>query len=242
MQRGSNLSLARRHFLCGCCAGVVIGFTPALAHAADEVVPISREPHHHERLKNEYVRVIEVTVDPGDATLFHRHELDFAYAAVRGAELRNEVFNNPEATIMRLDTNDVRFAAYQEKPYIHRVTNRSAEPFWLVGFEITLPAPGGFNGSDRREAPAYVSEVANNRLRVWRLKLSPGQAAPSIATSGPGLRVLLSGDQIEESTGNAPGRDIPVKQGGFEWQPAGARPAIKNTGRLPVELVEFELR
>ena len=140
-----------------------------------------------------------------------------------------------------MDTNAVGFAAYQEKPYIHRVTNRGTEPFWIVSFEILLPEPGRFSPADRMQAPAYVLELDNNRLRIWRLKLDPGQAASTVK-SGPGLRVLLSGDQITETTGDAPGRDVPVKRGGFEWQPAGARPGIKNTGQSPVELLDFELR
>jgi hypothetical protein len=242
MQLGIDRSLARRHFLCGCCAGSVIGFTPAIAQAADEVVPVSLEPRHRERFKNGYVRVMEVIIDPGDTTLFHKHELDLAFAVIRGAEVKNEVPNNPEAAISRLDTKAVRFSEYQGKPYIHRVTNRGAEPYWLIAFEIVWPEPGKFSLGNRSEAPAYVSELENNRLHIWRLKLDPGQIAPPIVNSGPGLRVLLSGDQITETMGDAQARDVSVRQGGFEWQPAGARQAIKNTGQSPVELVEFELR
>ena len=113
VQPGTDRSFARRRFLCGCCASVVVGFTPAAAPVAvaDQVVPISLEPHHHERFKNEYLRVVEVVLDPTDATLFHRNELDFAYAVIQGAELKNEVLNNPEAAIVRVDTNAVGFAA-----------------------------------------------------------------------------------------------------------------------------------
>ena len=242
MQLGTGRNLARRQFLCGCCAGAVIGFTSAIAQAADEVVPVSVEPRHHERFKNEYLRVMEVIIDPGDTTLFHTHELDLAFAVIRGAEIKNEVPNNPEAAILRFDTGVVRYSEYQGKPYIHRVTNRGAEPYWLIAFEIELPEPGKFSTSDRSGAPAYVSELDNNRLHIWRLKLDPGQSAPPIVKAGPGLRVLLSGDQITETKGDVPARDVPVRRGSFEWQPAGPRYAIKNTGRSPVELVEFELR
>jgi hypothetical protein len=242
MELGASRSLARRQFFCGCCAGAVIGFTSAIAQVAEEVVPVSLESRHHERFKNEYLRVIKVIIDPGDATLFHTHELDLAFAVIRGAEIKNEVPNNPEAAIIRLDTGAARYSNYQGKPYIHRVTNRSSEPYWLIAFEIELPEPGKFGTSDRSGAPAYVSELDNNRLRIWRLKLGPGQSAPPIVKSGPGLRVLLSGDQVTETVVDAPARDLPIRRGGFEWQPPGPRHAVKNTGQSPLELVEFELK
>jgi hypothetical protein len=40
----------------------------------------------------------------------------------------------------------------------------------------------------------------------------------------------------------APARDLPIRRGGFEWQPSGPRPAVKNTGQSPFELVEFDLK
>ena len=230
------------NFLCGCCAGTLIGFVPAIAQAADEIVPVRLEPHHHKRFKNEYVRVVDVIIEPGDATLFHRHELDFGYAIVAGADLKNEIPNNPQAAIIRLETKDVRFSEYQDKPYVHRVTNIGPSTFRIIAFEIVLPEPGQFDTSSRSEAPAYVTVLDNKRLHVWRLKLDPGQIAPAIAQSGPSLRVVLSGDPITGTTGSGPGRDLPVGTGAFEWQAAGARPAVANTGRAALELVEFELR
>ncbi|MBV8573441.1 MAG: hypothetical protein JOZ58_00165 [Acetobacteraceae bacterium] len=242
MEFGTNRSFCRRQFLCGCCVGTFIGFVPAISQAADEIVPVRLEPHHHERFKNEYLRVIEVIIEPGDTTLFHRHELDIAAAILAGADLKNEIPDNPQATILHSKTKDVGFAGYQEQPYVHRVTNIGLSTFRIIAFEIVLPEPGQFDSSNRSEAPAYISELDNKRLHVWRLKLDPGQIAPAIAHSGPSLRVVLGGDQITETTAASPQRDFPVRPGAFEWQPAGPRSALDNTGQSALELVEFELK
>ena len=74
------------------------------------------------------------------------------------------------------------------------------------------------------------------------LVLDPGQSVPPILQSAPGLRVILSGDQITETIEGAPDRDIRVKPGSFEWQPAGRTRGLRNSGTSPVELAEWELK
>jgi len=44
--------------------------------AAQAPVPLSGEPRHHLKFENQYVRVFDVLVPPGDATLFHTHSND----------------------------------------------------------------------------------------------------------------------------------------------------------------------
>jgi hypothetical protein len=179
MRAETRRSLYRRQFVCGCCAGAVIGFIPTIAQGADEIVPVNREPRHHERFRNEYIRAMEV--------------------------------------------------------------NQSPQPYWLIAFEIIMPEPGKFSRSSRVDAPAYSSELDNNRLHIWRLRLDPGQTAAAISDAGPGLRVVLRGDQLTETPGSAPFQEVALKQGDFAWQPAGVRPEIRNSGRTHIELVDFEL-
>ena len=43
---------------------------------ADDPVPVEQEPHHRVVFENQYVRVLDVVVGPGETTLFHRHSID----------------------------------------------------------------------------------------------------------------------------------------------------------------------
>ena len=50
--------------------GIFLFFTIHLCHAQ---IPVSIEPRHHKVFENEYVRVLDVHIVPGDTTLFHKH-------------------------------------------------------------------------------------------------------------------------------------------------------------------------
>jgi hypothetical protein len=238
----SRPQLGRRQFACACCAGTFIAWAPALARAADEVVvPVTQEPRHHTRFENEYLRIIEAIIEPGDQSLFHKHALDSVIVTAHGAKMRLEKLNQPQAWIGQLETGRIAYADFQAHPLVHRVANLDDHAAVFIDCEINVPQLGRFAASDRSGAPAYVSEIDNERISAWRLQLGPGQSVPSITQSGPGVRVVLSGDQFKEMVQGAPDREVRVRQGSYEWQPDGRR-AITNTGSAPLELVEFEVK
>ena len=46
--------------------------SPAPSHSTTQgTMPTSLEPHHHLRYENQFVRVLEVTLEPGESSLFH---------------------------------------------------------------------------------------------------------------------------------------------------------------------------
>lgn len=231
----------RRRFLCGCCAGAASAWMPApVRSAAQEAVPAHLEPHHHVRFENEYVRVLEVTLEPGEATLFHEHSFDLAVVFIRGGWIRNEPLGAAQAAEGHPPDGAVFFNGYRGRRFVHRVTNLDAARMVQLDFEVLVPEPGRFAVASRDAA--YAPVLDNDRLRAWRVALQPGQAAPPIAQAGPGVRVVLGGDQLTEEPEGAPERRIRLRPGSFEWQPPGRVRRIRNTGALPAELVEFEIR
>lgn len=238
----SNTGIHRRRFLCACCAGAAIGWVPSLARSADQVLPTRLEPHHHVRLENEYLRVLQITIDPGDATLWHEHTLDFAGVTVHGSELRNETPNSDKAAVIQARPGAVAWFNYEGHSYVHRITDIGREPFVVDGFEILIPKPRGFPVSDRAQAPAYAMELNNDRLRAWRLKLAPGASAAPIVQGGPGFRVVLTGERITEAAADGAEQTLRLARGDFAYQPPGQSRAVRNSGTAPVELVEFEIK
>ena len=86
---------------------------------AQSPVPVAGEPRHHLKFENSYVRVFDVMVPPGDATLFHIHSNDYVFVTIGDALLKAEVLGSEPADLI-LKNGEVRFS---KGPITHRVTN-----------------------------------------------------------------------------------------------------------------------
>src|ERR1700693_5458659 len=127
MQIEGRPSIGRRHFVCACCAGAVVGWVSTPASAADQVVPVSQEPHHHKRFENEHLHVLEVIIEPGDTSHFHEHALDMGLVNISGAVLKNEIPGETQAEIRNPKAGNIYTATYQGKTYVHRQANIGTE-------------------------------------------------------------------------------------------------------------------
>jgi hypothetical protein len=102
------------------------------------------------------------------------------------------------------------------------------------------PSPGRFTAGTRDDG--YTQILDNERVRVWRLVLEPGQTAPAITQSAPGVRIVIDGGELVESVPGKPDRAKAPRSGEFFWQDAGATRAVRNVGTTRLELVELELK
>jgi hypothetical protein len=225
-------------------ASVVIA--PAWAATPDEpaTAPLARdEPHHHLLFQNEFVRIMRVVIPPGDATLWHEHNFDFGVVFVNGSKLRADLPTDPQGTERIAATKNFIFFDYDGKHFVHRVNNIDTTAInHQLAFELIPSRPMGFGASDRSAVPEYKMEVDNERVRMWRLQLAPGQTAAMIVQKAPGIRFVLSGDRFVETHGEGRAQDIATMAGDYAWLPGGALRSVTNAGVSPLELIEIELK
>src|SRR5262249_24874540 len=146
----------------------IVGLFPAFAQSP---VPVTQEPRHHLKFENKYARVFDVVVPPGDATLFHLHSNDYVFAAIGDANLKAEVMGSQPVDLILKD-REVRFT---KGPVTHRVSNPARTPFRNITVEILgSPGPGGASTPDT--SPGHSIVLDNERVRVERLVLEPGQS------------------------------------------------------------------
>ena len=84
-KRNELVALSALFALC-LAAGGTLSQKPA--GTADSPVELSGEPRHHPKFENEFVRVLDVTVPAGDATLWHVHRRDNVVITLADANLR----------------------------------------------------------------------------------------------------------------------------------------------------------
>jgi quercetin dioxygenase-like cupin family protein len=187
------------------------------------------------KFENQYVRVFDVAVPPGDATLFHTHSNDYVFVMIGDANLKAEVMGSAPVDL-NVKNGEVRFT---KGPITHRVTNPASTLFRNITIEI-LGSPGSAAASTPDTSPGHSNVLENDRVRVERLVLEPGQATNMHTHGLSALSVFLTNAKIRvESPGQKP-ETIEYKPGDFRWRAAPVTHSLKNVGSTRFEAVGID--
>jgi N-acyl-D-amino-acid deacylase len=207
--------------------------------SADSPVEISGEPRHHPKFENEFVRIWDVTVPAGDATLWHAHRNDNVVVTVGGASLRIETVGAAPAEV-QWKFGDVRFG---KATYVHRALNIGTTPFHNFTIEILKSPPGSQTSSNMKEPISRTPVLENERVRVYRLSLAPGESTTMHTHLLSGLGVSITTGEVEVCTEgkNKPDR-LKLPAGDLRWRTGAVTHSIKNVGKTRFEAVDIELK
>ena len=219
--------------LIACAFLSLIGLFPSIAQSP---VPVANEPRHHLKYENEYVRVFDVVVPPGDETLFHVHANDYAFVSIGDANLKAELLGNQPGDLILKD-GEVRFT---KGPVTHRVTNMSSAPFRNITIEV-LASPGASSAATQSDTiPGHTLVLDNNRVRVERLVLEPGQSTGMHEHKLSGLGVAVSSGKILLESPEQKAQTVEFKPGEFRWHTGAITHKLTNTGKTRFEAVDLE--
>ena len=198
-------------------------------------VPVAKEPRHHLKFENQYVRVFDVQVPPGDATLFHVHSNDYLFVSIGDATLKAEVMGAQPGDLIVKDGE----CRYSKAPITHRVTNVGQKLFRNITIEV-LKSPGISASAQSNEVAGHSMVLDNERVHVERLVIEPGKSIPMHSHSRSGLGVTVSAAEIQfESPGQKP-RTVIFKPGGFQWLDAPVTHSMKNIGKTRFEAIHID--
>ena len=198
-------------------------------------VEINGEPRHHPKFENEFVRIWDVTVPGGDATLWHAHRNDNVVVTLAPAKLHIETLDK-DPVDAEWKFGEVRFS---KATYIHRAMNVGTTAFHNLTIELLKPASAGTQTMAGEAGRQPVLE--NDRVRVYRASLAPGESVATHTHQFPYLDVTMSAAEIEV-TANGKAVRHPVKEDDVSWEPAGVTHSIKNVGRTRFEAVSIEFK
>lgn len=198
-------------------------------------VEISGEPRHHPKFENEFLRLWDVTVPAGDTTLWHAHRNDNVVVSFGDVKLRIETLGrDPGEGPWKF--GEVRFS---KATYIHRAMNVGTTSFHNFTIEL-LKTPGGANLT---KEPGREPVVENERVRVFRVTLDPGQSGPMHTHTVPILAIALTAAELEVTT---KGKDKPERvtrpEGNILWRSEAVTHSIKNVGKTRYEGVDIEFK
>lgn len=202
-------------------------------------VELTGEPHHHPKFENEFVRIWDVTVSPRDATLWHAHREDNVIVALGDANLRIETAGAaPSEGVWKF--GEVRFG---KATYVHRAINIGTTSFHNVTVEL-IKSPAFL--ADLSKLPKQTDRqpvIENDRVRVYRLSLAPGESSALHTHPLPGLGVAITAGEIEISTKGKARRDrLSLPPADVRWRAGAVTHSIKNVGKTRFDAIDIELK
>jgi hypothetical protein len=221
---------------------VALAYAPLVTgqEVTPPVVPVEATSYHVPVFSNDYVTVLNVFIPSQRDSGYHRHSLDTIAVLMSDTARTNQTLGAEPIARPAQPRGTVTFTPYARDPIVHTVAVQGEPPFHNIVVELLSPSAGRFSASVR--AQSYTQVLDNERVRAWRLVLEPGQAAPAVTQSAPGIRVVVEGGELVESAPGAPDRSMAPRAGEFYWQEAGATRTVRNVGATRIELVELELK
>lgn len=211
-----------------------------LTASADSPLPIEEDPRHRLEFRNEFVRVFDVRIGPGDATLFHTHVHDGVGLKLSDARIRDEVLDG-KAEVITVARGTVNFS-HRPGPLNHRVINIGTTPFLNTFVEI-LPISGSRSTTPLPAlAPGHELVLENERVRVARRVLAPEQSIAVDARAPGGLTVALSDGAIAIESEGEDATTVTFERGNTRWHEGGSKSSWKYVGDDSFETVTIELK
>jgi hypothetical protein len=206
----------------------------------DEYVEVRDEPRHRRRFENEFVRVYDVLIPPGDTTLYHRHTEDTFYVAVHEATVRDQTWGEDDTRTGTAPAGSVLCRLHRSRPLIHQVHNVGDAEMRLIGAEIK--ASPAVRSPEPLDAPGHVLTLERDRLRVYELSLEPGESTGAIEYRFASLTVFLTVATLVSRTSNGTDRTAVHAPGDVIWLPGPAALSLTNLGEEPCRAAIGERR
>jgi hypothetical protein len=175
-------------------------------------VAIEQEPRHRLVFANDFVRVLDVFLPPLYVSQNHTHVYDNVAVTILSG------IDGPQGQAR------IGFAGYSRGGYTHVITNPNNAPMRFIAVELRAPDRGSV---DEEPQPNHVSVLANSKVRISRVKLSPGEKIPAHHHAAGYVSIGVRG-------GEGPGV--------WKWHSSNEPSASVDAGKQALEFVEVEPR
>ena len=206
---------------------------------------VAAEPHHHLLLQNTYVRVFDVSLPPGEATLLHQHKHDFVVVMRGAAQISNVVEGRTPVSASLQDEQIVS----GEGGMAHVVRNLGSTPFRNITVELLQdekarqsPPPkwDEERGLNILEGGTQDIRFVKDGVRVSEIDLRPGGMIPQHRHVGPHLLIAVSDLQLHSDVVGKGATMIAMKAGDIKWVAGGFTHTLMNMAKQNAKFVTLE--
>ena len=151
--------------------------------AMSDYVAVRDEPRHRHRFENDYARVYDVQLPPGDTTLFHAHTEDTLYVSIAAAHVNDQTYGEDSSNAVNVPAGIAICRPHRTEPLIHRVTNVGDENMRMIGIEAKQSPPQV--SAQPLDVISHTVSWENDRIRIYRFSLEPGAAVRNLTYEFP---------------------------------------------------------
>lgn len=217
------------------CAALISGM---VAIISAQVVPLVKEPHHRVLLDTVLLRILDVTIPPGETTLDHQHDRDVATVALENSTTRTRAVGQEWGEPRMRTRGSLSLALYTgvpPSPHRLEVVDKQA-PYHLIAVENLRS--GGWLQTKPVMAPGTTVVQENRSFITYDVKLGGDTPTANHPHEMSVVLVLLSGAvEISGNGGSEPSRLSQADQ--WVFIPGGHQ--LKMLGDA-AHLVEMEIR
>ena len=137
-------------------------------------VPVRQEPLHHNVFENAWVRVLDVRIQPGDTTQFHKHETPSVFIVLKEVKTGSQVIQEEQASTALRGDSVISYESFATTPRIHRVWNEDSTEFHVMDIEL-LSKGQPATRSPFSNVPGSQLLIDAEPARVFRLSMEGGK-------------------------------------------------------------------
>jgi hypothetical protein len=155
-------------------------------------VPVAKEPHHKTVLLNNYVRLIDVHLNPHDTTMYHIHAAPSVVVFISKSLMGTQDMSGKGLPSGEVLPGQTLFRDYEKEPVTHRVYNSGNNVFHVMDIELEKKEPSPDSCLALQQS--NIETTINEKLaRVYKFDLK-AQAPLNISKSSCAyLLICISG-------------------------------------------------
>jgi hypothetical protein len=199
-------------------------------------VPVRNEPRHHNVFENEFVRILDVHLGPGDTTLYHLHNTPSIFIVFTNTNVGSQLIGKQP----QKGANIIGEVSYDSlnTPRTHRVWNEDTSWFHVMDVELTS-----------KRASLRIPPLQNPTLKLlfneeqvngYETEIRPGGNLLLPASSNGYLLVNKTETVIDYKLTEAQHRIM--KAGHYLWIEGGKPITIMAHNQMPASLVLLQLK
>ena len=175
---------------------ILVSFILVLFLNANGQVAVRDEPNHHNVFENDYARLLDVHLKPGDTTLYHLHNTPSVFIffsktktnwQLMGKEAEKApAFSNPGSVV---------YEDLSKAPRIHRVMNVDSN--WYHVMDVELLSTGSGNNARPLTGPPVKIIFDEKEARGYEIGINKGSVFEIDQTESPYLFISLSTTSIK---------------------------------------------